>query len=643
MPFEQPTEATRPLRNLKGEFVMPPYQRGYRWAKEQVTALLDDLSAFVRQKKADDAIYFLQPLVVCGHGDATNDGPWEVIDGQQRLTTLWLLDKALCAILGRRSALTFTLRFDVRPHSDSLLRDIAQNPQGMAAAALLDEDIDQYHIHRAWQHCYGTVEKLQENGTDLDTFYMKFAGNVHVLWHVIPDTSGNAVDHFTRLNMGRIALTSAELSRALLLNPAHHRVAEARTSAPQGQDPTAARLRDQLVQRRQILMGNQWDHMERALREPDFWAFLGGQEQDGPPTRIDFLLDAHTGKPEAEDRQYYSFHALEGRLLQSADTSAQDIWDAIGRDYQLLRSWYEDHDQYHQMGYLLRHGGVAALRELLKKAQGMKKSELGQLIQTQIRRSITATGEAPDLEALAYNKNNADLHKVLFLFNVAYTWQLCACPADKAKRQPRRFPFGLHGGSRWTLEHMEAQNVVGLRTARHWEQWTVAHKQALEALSVLSFASLPNAEHDAAEAQRKSLIAQCENFLNRPEKEAGTEAFDKLSADILAFMRSLRTQEENTHDMHGLGNMALLDGKDNSALNNALFVVKRALLLQKIRRGEYVPLATEAAFMRYFSDDYATDLPYWSAADRAAYLKQIRITLSRFWPELAPPKELPCS
>ena len=66
------------------KFRIPSYQRGYRWSDQEVSDLLDDLCTFVNT--VEKGVYFLQPLVV-----RPLNGEWEVLDGQQRLTTMLLV------------------------------------------------------------------------------------------------------------------------------------------------------------------------------------------------------------------------------------------------------------------------------------------------------------------------------------------------------------------------------------------------------------------------------------------------------------------------------------------------------------------------------------------------------------------------
>ena len=72
----------------KSRFMIPEYQRPYAWGADQINTLFDDLTEYV---KGDlDSEYFLGCVVTYRNGKEQ-----EVIDGQQRLTTLFLLLRAL--------------------------------------------------------------------------------------------------------------------------------------------------------------------------------------------------------------------------------------------------------------------------------------------------------------------------------------------------------------------------------------------------------------------------------------------------------------------------------------------------------------------------------------------------------------------
>jgi hypothetical protein len=621
---------------LRGTFVVQNYQRGYRWTKEQVTNLLKDFTSFAQQKKlTDDAVYFLQPIVVSRLEDSGERPRWELIDGQQRLTTIYLIDAVLRNLLKTRSDISFDLDYKSRPGSAAFLKKLAENP-GAAELPEADNYMDYYHMYQACRtiHMY-FFKKDEEQGGLIRRLYQKFTGNVHVLWYDTTDEDGSSpVERFSRLNMGRIPLTGAELSRALLLNAANHDLSDDFALAARPNDALADYLARQLEQqamtRRQTVLGSRWDDIERELCDPDFWAFLGGDDSDARATRIDFLLDLYTDKPAGEKKKYFAFDKLSQFFDPASENykglDAQKIWDDIVGSYQMLKFWYEDHDYYHWVGYLSDRGGSEQVRNLLQQAKKNRKSEFKEFVLAQIRRSTSPNEALPDLENLQYKKNDAPIRNLLFLFNVEYArrnGRFAGC------RQAGRFPFGAHRKRRWSLEHIQAQNVERLQREEDWTVWVKDHQRVLKEMHG---ESLPKAAKgklslEAFTKQKETLVIQCQKFLDRPKKAAAGDEFVKLSESVLEFIENLRHDREQRK--HSLFNLALLDIKQNKVLSNSIFAVKCRLLRAMRKNGEYVPIATEALFMRLFSEEDRR-LPYWSNQDQKGYEDALLDVLSTF-------------
>lgn len=90
------------LANKRSDFLIPDYQRPYAWGEAECQTLWDDIFAFAFPEndysrfKSDEDEYFLGPIVTF-----KNDGnKLEIIDGQQRLTTLMLLLRAFFSKFG---------------------------------------------------------------------------------------------------------------------------------------------------------------------------------------------------------------------------------------------------------------------------------------------------------------------------------------------------------------------------------------------------------------------------------------------------------------------------------------------------------------------------------------------------------------
>jgi hypothetical protein len=94
-------------------FYVPAYQRGYRWGEAEVRRLLEDIW------ESRDRPYYLQPGVVKRYGDE-----WELVDGQQRLTTLFLIFRYMKREGLQSSGADYSLRYETRPGSADYLEQL---------------------------------------------------------------------------------------------------------------------------------------------------------------------------------------------------------------------------------------------------------------------------------------------------------------------------------------------------------------------------------------------------------------------------------------------------------------------------------------------------------------------------------------
>jgi hypothetical protein len=116
---------------IVGQFFVPGYQRGYRWGRDEVTRLLDDI------RESSGRKYFLQPVVA----KRRDDGKWELVDGQQRLTTLLLILRYIHEHLPTVHP-KYSLEYETRPGS----ADYLDHP----AAEQSQDNIDFFHIFGAF-------------------------------------------------------------------------------------------------------------------------------------------------------------------------------------------------------------------------------------------------------------------------------------------------------------------------------------------------------------------------------------------------------------------------------------------------------------------------------------------------------------
>lgn len=543
-----------PVGDIQERFLVAAYQRGYRWGDEQVRMLLSDLHG-IRDKD-----YCLQPIVV----KRLEDGRFELIDGQQRLTTLYLLFLYMKKEGLKKVGAPFSIEYATRPQSESFLRDV--DP------ARADENIDFFHLHAAYQVI---VDWFEGHGHRVqlvaDEIYGHLGRRAKVIWYEA-SASDNSTSLFTRLNVGRIPLTNAELIKALLL----------------GTSPTwhgAGEVED----RRKVEMGSQWDMIERDLHAPSFWAFLTNRSGDEYPTRIQLLFDLMAGNPYSVDRFRTFFH-FKGLLESKAP---DQIWaDVYGR-YSLLKEWHDDRNLYHHVGYLIATSGrTDELASLVQASEQGTKTEFERSLTARIIDRLALDSE--EIDSLEYDGDRSKCERALLLFNVETTRTL--------KNSFERYPFHAHKSQSWSLEHIHAQNAEILTTVSQWKTWLTEHLRALRDLRV------PDDQFTA----RGELIRDIEGGLDNLSRES----FLRLS-ERTAEMFSL---SDVTDSMHGIENLALLPGGANSALGNAVFEVKRRRILKMDREGAYIPICTRRLFLKYYTQAGDQQLQFWSRQDRDAYL-----------------------
>ena len=340
-------------------FIIPPFQRGYRWDYEQVEALLEDLYDYCINNNGD--YYCLQPVVVVpkpqNGKDVKDCKTFEVIDGQQRLTTIYLILSCIEYRLG--SANIFQLKMPMRERQEEYLSDKKFKTDNTTSNLY----IDNFYVKKA----YDTINKIIENDnarrgrlanileemlyTDPSFSRGKVA---KVIWYPI-DSSGS-YQSFIRLNNGKISLTSADLVKALLL-----------------QSDCYGELSDKAKELSDN-RSHEWNFMEQRLREESYRGFLG-IKLDNNMSLMDVVLNfvadklndnldkrhvRRDGGPRMRD--YFNFNVIAHYIKNGVDKVGKEerlparmrmvdeVWREIVDVFNQLRNWHDDRIIFHYIG-----------------------------------------------------------------------------------------------------------------------------------------------------------------------------------------------------------------------------------------------------------------------------------------------------
>ncbi len=556
-------------------YFIPAYQRGYRWNITQVTQLLDDIHEFTRRKNPQpEEFYCLQPLVLLPR----KDGALEVVDGQQRLTTLLLVlrhfnDRAA----EKYRQQLYTIEYQTRSDLLTFLND----PSDTRAA----ENIDYFHIAQAMKAIEAWFGRHE---SEVEAIKDSFLNRAKVIWFEL-SAGENPVAAFTRLNVGKIPLTNAELIRALFLR-----------SAP------AAASED-----RRLRIAYEWDLVEKALQGPAFWSFVSN-DTGRSGGRIDFLFDLaarqHGMTPGSDDYQTFNHFS---RMLGKKDADPSQAWLDVKKLCMLLEEWFDDRQLYHLAGFLIWHGvDVNDLRTL---AEGSRKTEFKERLRaTVLRRAFGAAPPvephsstawvAEQLDRLEYPRDRKRIKSILLLFNLA---TLLQHPQSNI-----RFNFESFKTADWDIEHVRSVASAELGSPTLQVDWL---KQTMDYLAL-------------AEQEPVSLILQekIRVHLALAPKE-GAAVFEPLYEELLKYFH----EDDSAEPDNTIANLTLLDQETNRSYKNAVFPVKRHRVLELDAHGVFVPHCTRNVFLKSYSPQVGHAM-YWTQQDRDGYRDELIKTLDAF-------------
>ncbi|MEK6623461.1 MAG: DUF262 domain-containing protein [Bdellovibrionota bacterium] len=319
----------KPISALLSEnFFIPGYQRGYRWTRRQVEDLLQDIREFQRDSelKGKEVFYCLQPVVV---RETSNKNEWELIDGQQRLTTIYLILLYLKDILVLLGKTPYSLRYETREDSGVFLKAIDFTRK--------DDNIDYFHICDAYDAIREWFES--QDGAYRINFLQTLINddttgkNVKVIWYNVRENI-DPVDVFTRLNIGKIPLTDAELVKAIFLR--------------------SKNFKENEITLQQLKIAQEWDSIEKSLQADEFWYFINNENKYD--NRIQYVLELMADERghalDAKDDHYYTFIAF-NRLVNTLDGNFEIEWKRIKNCFMTLEEWYKDRYFYHLIGFLI--------------------------------------------------------------------------------------------------------------------------------------------------------------------------------------------------------------------------------------------------------------------------------------------------
>ena len=623
-------DAEKNEKPVGGSFFIPRYQRGYRWTSLQVEQLLDDINEFTYTEGSKNQ-YCLQPVVVHKKED-TNQ--WVVVDGQQRLTTVVIVLACLRCIEDRKKKPFYELEYESKPELWTCLKSLGDETD----IDVDTSDIDKYHITNAYRTVRKWVSDTVNNPVAEENFATKLGTKikegVSFIWYEVSNEIEPEIT-FTRINMGKIPLTNAELIKALMLKKDNFVVKDTFKEDIKGE---------------QARISMAWDLMENSLHKRDFWLFLTNDKKEERDVRIEMVFDImarHFMKNDISkfenlretNENTYLFLIFSTRIEEmiktAKDKSEQDgteyaygevlneFWQEINRFYQMFQDWYEEREWYHLVGYWIAAREIDSkkidvgniLYELSDIYKGKSKSSFTKDLKRKILKNVLGIREnvADDgLDNLSYQdlKDSFDgpeyiggstdkirIHKILLLFNVVTVQTSIDCMS--------RFPFHDYKQTTWNLEHIHSATTAIPSNNKECEEWATAVKKYLDSVDYFR-----DDEHKNISKRLGEMIVF----------DKTSQEFKDLFADVSESFSAGRLSSE--HLENGIMNMALLDEQTNKAYKNVIFPMKRKYIMDKMGRDNFVPICTKNVFLKYYTGE-VTQFYVWDENDRNCYFDKM--------------------
>lgn len=630
------------------KFYVPSYQRGYRWRADQVFQLIEDLEEFYNYhyKYDDKKFYCLQPLVVKErkiykeeNGEIIESDALEVIDGQQRLTTILILLQALQlrkrVIEGDNPSdvkvcpNVYSIQYETREGSGlwlSKLNKIIQNPDEYQKFE--QENCDYSHFAEAFQTAYNKFEEWDED--QIADFGKVLRRGTKFIWYYPTEAAGSNADIFDRLNAGKISLNNAELIKALFIQRDNW-------------------TQENLAYSKSLSL--EWNAIENRLQNREFWGFIyRSRHPYSYDTHIEYIFDLLQGKDESHrDEKKFTFNrylASYRQIIANNGTEekvktewVKQKWNEVKELFDTLNEWYDYKPVYHRIGFILEYVESENVLSLRSKLEGKKHSERIIILDDIIKSEMSKING----RQLFYGK--AQMSEVLFLYNILLE--------DRRVSDTARFSFAsykeIHKNKGWDQEHVASHTDYSADKNKAKELATdiieliVGKKPICKEKVYTIDSSIYNPEGEEKELCDMALSILNEESNQNEQKNTDEEVQEEetniyqlyslvqkhFNTDDDVFKTiTLNDEKTKKEEKDFIWNFVLLNAKTNRSYGNNIFPVKRKRILQD-EYNVYTPVGTRNVFEKAYSRK-SDQMFYWSKSDAKSYWEDLKSVLNSY-------------
>ena len=569
--------------NIK-KSIIPNYQRGYKWEISNVEDLLNDINNINNIDKNEHCLHNLTII--------ENENKWEIIDGQQRLTTIFLILK----YLGKEYySLSYKIRQNTEDFFNNEINDIIKNLIDNKYKKELElfndmknknnnyDKQDIYYICRALFTIYNWFNKNYKD-KPIEEFIEKLESVYFYKHEIKTNIKGETI--FSNLNSGRVPLTYIELIKAdLIIN-----ISKLETKGNENEI---------LINEKRINIGRLWDEMESWLAQDGVWYWIA--PKNNSLNKLSLLFDLCGELKEGENiyEKYYNY--VYDKNLKCDYSKIKTIWENIKNYYYTIKDWYLDNDMYHLIGIIVSFG--INIKEFIENNSNIKnKNELKSKLKNEIIIHLKLTNKDNklkfgDIDYLELDYNNDKVNKIFTLLNCleGYNYN------KNEFNEHFRYRFDIHNKYNWSIEHIIPRNPKKDIILDYFN----------DIIKILYNEQNEELEKIKVEIKEKLNEPKYKEFNGSIEKLKLSNN-DKLKEEFIEYFN-------NIININNIGNLALLGIDTNSSLKNKIFKEKRNILLKFIsNEGRFIPPLTLKIFSKTFDGANGEEM-YWTHEDFNKY------------------------
>lgn len=576
------------------KYYIGPYQRSYKWSSltryGQVPQMLYDIYTAMCQDPEKE--YYLQYITI--KWDSKKER-YEVIDGQQRLTTLSLIIYLLAAEEHNFENIAKD-KVEYSRHNNSNLFDKVVRLANNESTDESDNAIqcqDTYYLVKA-ARCIKKFLSLCKKYGKLEEFANYLLDKVMLITNE-ESTFVKSEEVFMNLNDNRVPLTSSYLIKGLLLTLA------ARHDAKSDKISNYKEIIDQ-----RVIMGRQWDEISSWISQEEVAHFFFKQDDGGLDNFLKLIFKGIDKKNRGDigavasvDHVLKEFLETFEKVQQQNDVAELELFNKfndfvntpadaiktiklIKHYYRRLRGIFENDKLYNLMGYAIFCESVDGYKRIdLSNVFDVSDVQLEQDLKLLILKAIPDLSEDEVRNQCNYSSSNHHLQNLLLSFSVF----------PEGEDDKYRFDFVAYDREHWSFEHISPQNPKATVRIDKVAQSNVIQK-------IISDTSIKD------EGKKNELI----------EKISKGES---IESDKLSFLY------DSGIDLDDMGNMALLSGGANSSLKNNPYIAKRSILFDMRSNGRFIPRHTIDIFNKAYHNEkdpqFNFDLTVWNNDDVKAH------------------------